>query len=191
VGFISFHIETASPSTAISMYNVCVDPAYRGRGIAKRLIADGVEEQRRHAKLGSKLLLGLDVDLTTEFAAESFALYAKLGFLRGWQPCRSVGDVDWRPVLEQPASSLVRSPMADILAMPQKYLENEIMGKNPSQRLRSRRSSSSDPYSHFCMFRLYNESWMSMGKFLAEPWQPDGVMNKSNKTNPNDQRQAN
>lgn len=185
VGFISFHLETAG-STAISMYNVCVDPAYRNRGLAKRMIFEGVEEMRQHEKLDKKLLLGLDVDLTTEFAAESFALYAKLGFFRGWQPCRSVGDVDWRPVIDNPESSLARSPMAEILASPKKYLDDEVMGKNPGPRLRSRSPNSQTPLTHFCMFRLYDESWYSMGKYLAATWQASAKNDKDGSKNDKD-----
>lgn len=173
VGFSSFHYETApSGAKAISIYNVCVDPAYRQRGLAKRMLAEGVEEMRAYQKItGDKLLLALDVDLSTEMAAESFALYAKMGFLRGWQPCRSVADVDWRPVIEDPGNQMTKSPMAEILGSPKKYLEDEVMGGKPGLRLKPR-GYSKEPINHFCMFRFYEEDWLTMGKYLAKPHQP-------------------
>lgn len=173
VGFISFHVEV-NPNDrrqhAVNIYNVCVHPAHRGRGLAKRLLAEGLEALLDHRQIRDKqLLLALDVDLTSPMAAESFSMYVKLGYMRAWQPCRSVADVDWRPLFKDLEAPAVVSPLPAILANLSRYVEDEVRGKKPRVHLPSR-TSSSDPLDHFCMFKFYNESWYTLGRALASPY---------------------
>lgn len=191
VGFISFHRQQsrlpAGTRHVLLIYNVCVHPEYRGRGLATRLLEEGLEEMIDHYKLRGeqRLLLGLDVDLSSPMAAESFSLYGKLGFLRGWQPCRSVGDVDWRTMYfedynkpgekqnnrEIIVPEAIRHPLDRILWTPSQYDKDELRGGKPSPRLRSNSGTSSDAaYDHFCMFKWYGESWLAMGQYIAAPF---------------------
>ena len=173
VGFLSLFVEEdpdRREHKAILTYNVCVDPKLRGRGLAKRMLKESIDALVAHKSISTKsLLLALDVDLTSQMAAEAFTMYAKLGYLRGWQPCRSVGDVDWRPLFDQPTSPALRSPIQKLLDAPKQYQEDELVGKNPSPRLRPR-SKGTERLDHYCMFRFYEESWLTLGNYLAEPF---------------------
>lgn len=176
VGFISCHVEYDPDNknqVAFNIYNVCVDRKVRGQGLAKLLLEETVRATINYHKLQDKrVLLALDVDFTTEMAAEAFALYAKLGFLRAWQPCRSVADVDWRPIFNEPNSLAVQSPLPRILAEPTKYLNDEMKGERPSLRLRSRTRSTGPIFTHFCMFKFYDESFLTMGRTLKSGVSP-------------------
>lgn len=174
IGYITFHLEVDpdnSKNKIINIYNVCVAREHRNKGIAKRMLEEGLEAMLDHYNLrGAKVLLGLDVELTTYMAAESFAMYAKMGFMRAWQPCRSVGDVDWRPIFNNPTVPAVQSPLNSILMDRERYLDEEIREKKQYAHLRSR-SRSTKELTHFCMFKFYGESWYDMGKALAAPHQ--------------------
>lgn len=182
VGFISFHVEV-NPNDrrqqAVNIYNVCIHPAHRGRGLAKRLLAEGLEALMDHRQLRDKqILLALDVDLTSSMAAESFSMYVKLGYLRAWQACRSVADVDWRPLFRDPEAPAVANTLPVMLANLSRYVEEEVKGQKPRAHLPSR-TGSSDPLDHFCMFKFYNEDWLSIGRALASPYRPgEGEKNK-------------
>lgn len=186
IGFISYNVERdhqIPKNRAISIYNVCIDPVVRGRGLAKRMLAEGIEAVISHySLLPESTLLALDVDLTSQMGAESFSLYAKLGFLRGWQPCRSVGDVDWRPLFTAPTSPAIQSPLSTILVDPVGYQQDILKGKNPTPRLPSRSQSSSGTFNHYCMFRFYQESWLTIGQMLVEPFKVVATIPPSNDT---------
>ena len=86
--------SVALDQPAIELYNVCVREEYRGRGLAKSLISMYLDTLASTHGFSSALV-GLDVDFTSPTAAAAFTLYAKMGFLRWWQPCRSIGDFDF------------------------------------------------------------------------------------------------
>lgn len=175
VGFVSFEMSRereGDANVAIMVYNVCVDPALRSRGLARRLMQEGVEEMLDHHRLrGHNVLLGLDVNLTSEMAAVAFSIYAKLGFVRAWQPCHSVGDVDWRPLFK-PGHAATRSPLARLLADPDDYVRRVLSGTDTGPLLPSLSSPHKRVPDHYCMFKFYAESWHSMGTVLAAPFQP-------------------
>lgn len=174
LAFVSFHLRRDGPDrNAILIYNVCVDPMVRGHGFAKRLVGEGIEDMMTHHKLrGKRTLLGLDVDMTSAMAAESFSLYTKLGYLRGWQPCPSVGDVDWRAFFSDPPHAAILTPFNSILNDLPAYVRDEVEGRRPASRFKrlSQGSAASVKYDHYCMFKWYNESWLAIGKALAAPF---------------------
>ena len=111
VGFISsvfrdVSLEKTAPVSPvdpeIELYNVCIHPDDRGRGLARSLVARYLEQLS--AVNGFKsALVGLDVDFKSPSSKEAFTLYAKMGFLRWWQPCRSIADFDFAQVRAVPA----------------------------------------------------------------------------------------
>lgn len=173
VGFISFHMEEDPDNPdhkAINIYNVCIDKKYRGKGLAKKMTEEGVEEMIRHHKLkGKKTLLALDVNFKDKMAAEAFSMYVKLGYFRAWQPCHGIGDIDWRPLFNTPKADLVKSPLSTILSDPETYKKEEIIGNKLLPHLQSRRKTRNEPMFHYCMFKFYGESWHSLGQTLNAP----------------------
>jgi GNAT superfamily N-acetyltransferase len=187
VGFISFHVERNPANkrqAAINIYNVCVHQEHRGQGLAKRLLSEGLAgvmeyyvdlRRRSPPPLDEPILLALDVDLRSSMAAESFSMYAKAGFLRAWQPCRSIADVDWRPLyLADQRAESVSSPMASMLTDLSQYVANELEGRQSRRHLpsRSNSSNSSGNFDHYCMFKWHHEDWVTMGRAIALPFQP-------------------
>lgn len=117
VGFISSvirrtdtnsHSQSAPPQSSatvvpmVELYNVCVRAEDRGRGLAKSLINLYLDQLAADESF-SVAHVGLDVDFTSASAREAFALYAKLGFMRWWQPCRSIANFDFDQVRRTPA----------------------------------------------------------------------------------------
>ncbi len=111
VGFISSNIREATMEKAhqrspvraeVELYNVCIRQEDRGRGLARSLASMYVDELS--AVNGFKTAwVGLDVDFQTPSAKEAFTLYAKMGFMRWWQPCRSINDFDFSQLESTPA----------------------------------------------------------------------------------------
>lgn len=176
VSFISLDIRVNRKNPAqvsMHLYNVCVDRRFRNRGLAKMLVEKSVESLVEYHKLtrdGRKVLLGLDVNLASEFGSQSFALYAKLGFLRGWQPCHSVMVVDWRPFFESAKLPEVANPLQSILEDPKQYQVDELYGNKPSPRLPLLYTKLDRPMDHYCMYKWYGESWSSLGQIIAAPF---------------------
>lgn len=179
VGFLSldFRVNRADPAqVAINIYNVCVDRRFRSRGLGRLLVERSVDEAVKFYNLtrnGRRVLLGLDVNLSTKYAVHSFVLYAKMGFLRGWQPCHTIMDVDWRPFFH-PSSSSSRpelgSPLDALLRDPKQYQEDEIKGEGRRPRLPLFRSRKGEAMDHYCMFKWYGESWATLGEIIAAPF---------------------
>lgn len=167
---------------AMFIYNVCVRPDRRGGGLGKRLVNEFVDQMVEHyglekwakstnfggLQVGSTepvpLLLGLDVEWPTPMSAESFSMYAKMGYMRWWQPCGSVGYVDWANLSRTGHSKYLHSAMTS-----PEELRKEIQDAKEAP---SRYSKS-----HFCMFRYHSDSWLSIGKYLRDsleqyPWPP-------------------
>lgn len=172
--FTSFHVESDPdmPSrSAVFIYNVCVHPKARRLGLSRKLVTEGFDSVIKERNLDPKqTLLAVDVDLTTPMAAEAFASYAKMGFMRAWQPCASVGYVDWRPIFARtlPAES---SAIMKILDTPQEYIKETMQA--PAELLRkkgvllnTRQKKRPEKLTHFCMFRMYDEGFQSWGHTL-------------------------
>ncbi len=213
VGFLSIHHDVSYKGRknnqqpddyhALVIYNVCVDEERRGKGIAKKLIPEFIDATIKHYKLEKyakatgkeidpktgkpipPLIVGLDVDLTSDLMPDAFSLYTKLGFVRWWTPCISVARHKWTSLIETQASwyeskqgysaaekrdehgNVKRNtgllparnadfPLARLLWDPAPYLENSFnlgTGKKPN---------------HFCMYKFYSDSFITMAKSLME-----------------------
>lgn len=100
VGFISSILEERMALTGdesrpvVELYNVCIRKEDRGRGLAKSLVTEYLKQLFLDHNVKSALV-GLDVNFDTPDAAAAFTLYAKLGFLRWWEPCRTIGRFDF------------------------------------------------------------------------------------------------
>lgn len=197
---------------SLIVYNVCVDEERRGKGVAKAMIPQFLDALVKHYKLERNanatgreidpktgmpippLLIGLDVDLTSESIADAFALYAKLGFVRWWTPCTSVANHKWASLIDtqfsyqkdggqvfvssekkdaygnikRPAGLLPTHnsdfPMAKLLWDPAPYLKNAF-------NLGSSAKASKRP-DHFCMYKFYSDSFHSMAKALLPDAEP-------------------
>lgn len=190
---------------SLIIYNVCIDEERRGQGIAKRMIPQYIQELIKHYELEKyasatgntidpitlkpipPLLIGLDVDLTSESMADAFSLYVKLGFVRWWTPCSSVTNHKWTSLIDfqlnynthdqgyhqdekkdahsnvMKAEGLLPTrfadfPLACLLWNPAPYLKNSFnFGKS--------RSLGKRP-NHFCMYKFQADSFHEMAKSL-------------------------
>lgn len=186
---------------ALIIYNVCIDEERRGQGVAKKLIPEFIDAMVKHYKLEKyakatgreidpktgkaipPLLIGLDVDLTSDTMPEAFSLYAKLGFLRWWTPCSSVANHKWTALIDtqiawddarqgyganekkdaqgniKKTSGLLPTRIADfpaarLLWEPKPYLSNAFnLGTGQKP-------------NHFCMYKFYHDSFHGMAKSL-------------------------
>lgn len=191
---------------SLILYNVCIDEERRGQGIAKKMIPAFIDAMIKHYKLEKyakatgreidpatgkpipPLVVGLDVDMTSDTMPEAFSLYAKLGFVRWWTPCSSVANHKWTALIDtqtswedsnpgvterrdergnvKKSSGLLPTRMADfpiarLLWEPKSYLKNAFnlgTGNKPT---------------HFCMYKFYCDSFHGMAKtILADPDSP-------------------
>lgn len=185
---------------AFILYNVCIDEERRGQGLAKAFIPKFLDAMVKHYRLekyasatGSQLdpatgkpipplLVGLDVDLTSDMMPDAFSLYAKLGFVRWWTPCSSVANHKWASLVDtqlayreekqgyspgerkdeqgnvKRAAGLLPTrlseyPLAKLLWDPQAYLKNAFD-----------QGTSSKKHSHFCMYKFYSDSFHTLAK---------------------------
>jgi GNAT superfamily N-acetyltransferase len=189
---------------AFILYNVCIDEEKRGQGVAKKMIPQFIDELIRHYRLERyansngrdidpqtghpipPLLVGLDVDLTSDTMPEAFSLYAKLGFVRWWTPCTSVANHKWTSLIDaqmnyakddqsygaqdrrdengnvKKSTGLLPThngdfPIAQMLWDPNPYLKNAF-----------NLGSSTNRPSHFCMYKFYQDSYGSLAKSLLD-----------------------
>ena len=159
VGFISSDFDNANSFSQISLYNICVRKEERGKGIAKAMIPEYIKSviATRTLKNIPRVYIGLDVDFDTESAVAAFALYAKMGFNRWWEPCSSIGRFDFNTMERQ-----------FLMANPSEIINNETEAKAPSFlfpmtqfMLRRKESlkkqiydSKGNVFNHFCMVML-------------------------------------
>lgn len=158
VGFISSDYNNANSFSQISLYNVCVRKEERGKGIAKAMVSGFIKSviAMRIPKNIPRIYIGLDVDFDTESAVAAFALYAKMGFNRWWEPCSNIGRFDFNTMERQ---LLMANPPEN---------NNETESKAPSflfpmSQLMLRRKESlkkqiydlkGNVFTHFCMVML-------------------------------------
>lgn len=204
---------------AFMIYNVCIDEERRGQGLGKKLIPLFLDAMIRHYKLEKyakatgkeidpetgkpipPLLIGLDVDLTSETMAEAFSLYVKLGFVRWWSPCSNVGNHKWTSIIDtqlnydtekqgyteadvrdahgnvrRPAGLLPTRmsdfPIARLLWDPKTYLKNAFNLGSPTKIAKKP--------NHFCMYKFHADSFQEMAKMLLLDPDVDGLAVRPN-----------
>ena len=157
VGFISSGINTNNESfNQISLYNVCVRKENRGMGVAKAMLPEFLKEVLGKRGGGSvkKTFVGLDVNFETESAVSAFALYAKLGFNRWWEPCETIGEFDFNKInrqitLANPEQEATKPvllfPASQFFLRREKTLQTEILDAKKAV------------LSHFCMVMVMGE----------------------------------
>lgn len=102
IGFVSSDLKRSQGFSSINIYNVCIRKEDRGKGVAKSLMSDYIKAiTDRHIPTGTKVYVGLDVDFDTEMSVAAFAVYAKMGFNRWWEPCPSINDFDYQIIERQ------------------------------------------------------------------------------------------
>ena len=101
------------------------------------------------------LYIGLDVDFESESAVSAFALYAKLGYNRWWQPCASISYFNYH-TLPDPSTSPPDSglPFSQALLNRQAFLNSRLINPEGPQ-----------VYTHFCMVMLWGaDDFGAVGK---------------------------
>lgn len=170
VGFISGHSLDGRGFSAINLYNVCVRPEERGRGLAKSMVPEFVKQMvdKRVPKPNPKVYIGLDVDFDTETAVSAFALYAKMGFNRWWEPCSSINEFDYYMLerqhdLANPSAESAEKRPSVIFPMSQMMLRRR---QTFMSQLRDRRGT---VYHHFCMVMVLGaDDFGTIGKEMKE-----------------------
>lgn len=174
VGYVNIYAQRHAKHLRLLIYNVCVAPEWRRRGIATRMLQRSLldrileyewREVYEPAGYGPAdrppVILALDVDWTDESAAESFGLYARLGFIRCMHPCKSIArdDAFKRLIGDAEAKSDIDNPLSIL----------DDMGAGMEQAMWIKKSDKNDTgplYPHFCMYRLYDDEWQTVGKRL-------------------------
>lgn len=158
VGFVSSDVSRAATDdySYISVYNVCVRREDRGRGVAKAMLPQYIDAiaAKRLPGVRNNLYVGLDVDFDTPDAIGAFALYAKMGFNRWWEACRSISYFDYAKLQNQVRLPAPQSPSTRpslIFPMSQMILtRDQILSK-------SLRSPKGVLNTHFCMVMLWGK----------------------------------
>lgn len=158
VGFISSDFSNANTFSQISLYNICIRKEERGKGIAKAMIPEYIKSviEKRTPKNIPRVYIGLDVDFDTESAVAAFALYAKMGFNRWWEPCSSIARFDFNTMERQLTMANPPEPTDNSEPKPPSFIY-------PMTQLMLRRSESlkkqifdarGNLFTHFCMVML-------------------------------------
>lgn len=156
VGFISsITRESVTDSNGqkrpvVELHNVCVRKEDHGRGLVKPLIRNYLQQYFGARGIRSALV-GLAVGFDTPDAAAAFTAYAKLGFLRWWEPCLSLADFNIAKVInsEEPAF-----PMSDWwLAAGDRHRLQQKMGR----------------FKRFCMVKEWpSDDFYSLGSNIQD-----------------------
>ena len=170
IGFLSLYPYVTRDITMIMIYNVCIDAEYRSKGLGKRIVNESIEAVIEKFKLDrSKIVLALDVDLRSPTAGDAFALYAKMGFARWIAPCEGIHNYDFTKAILNPSSQPpFENNMVSLYRDPQNYIQKvyETM-KPPGGSEASSESIKKFKYpTHFCMYKLYSDSFTEIGNFL-------------------------
>lgn len=141
-GFISIDTEETDEYWRINMFNVCVRRDSRGKGVAKKMINEFIDEiikKRKSSNNQVKMYAGLDIDFTTPDATSAFWLYTKLGFTSWWQGCPST-------IIKFDYSKMTQ----EMLGMDAKTIEK----RNEEALMAVRR----DKIERFCMIKVIGEA---------------------------------
>ncbi|OIR59182.1 MAG: uncharacterized protein A8A55_0028 [Amphiamblys sp. WSBS2006] len=76
----------------IFLFNVCVDPEERGKGLGQSVVKNHIKNvlKKRKTKKNRKTVVGLHVLIDTPSFTSALSLYEKLGFVVGIKPCYRV-----------------------------------------------------------------------------------------------------
>lgn len=170
VGFISSDFDNYASFSQISLYNVCVRQDYRGKGIAKAMVPEYIKAvmAKRIPKDTPRVYIGLDVDFDTESAVAAFALYAKMGFNRWWEPCSSIARFDFNTMERQlsranPTDVEAAQPPSFVFPMTQLMLRRKESLKNQIY------DAKGNVLHHFCMVMLYGaDDFGTVGSDIKE-----------------------
>lgn len=165
VGFCSVYPYKGRDLTLMMIYNVCIGEGYRANGWGKRLVMKTVDAvMEKHQQPAERVLLALDVDLRSPTAADAFAAYAKMGFMRWVGPCQGIHNYDFGAGIREP---LITPPLENnfvsLFRDPKSYISSVYGRMKPKE--------GQDPKSfkyptHFCMYRWYNDSFHTIGAQL-------------------------
>lgn len=171
VGFISGDPFNAADFSVVNLYNVCVRSEERGKGFAKAMVPEFVRqviEKRVTKRPKQPIYIGLDVDFSTETPVAAFALYAKMGFNRWWEPCSSINDFDFSvlkrqhdlanpPESSEPQRPSVIFPMSQLFLRRSKTYGNQLLDDKGQVR------------KHFCMVMAWGvDDFGSIGTEMKE-----------------------
>lgn len=181
VGFLSILPLRHPNLLVLQIYNVCVHPLKRKRGIATKLVNESISgvlvHERalytKHALEGKRdwienppVLLALDVNWEDEWVAEALALYVKMGFVRYMAPCENVYKYDYRKVLN--AENDVRRG-GDIENLPlthfpfgSLYLKGLDWAETRMER------ADGKVLGHFCMYKFLDDNILETAKKMKQ-----------------------
>lgn len=182
VGFISGDSYNEDEFSVVNLYNVCVRTEERGKGFAKAMVPEFVRQviDKRVPKPNPLIYIGLDVDFNTETPVAAFALYAKMGFNRWWEPCSSINEFDFRILKRQhelanPPDSSEKRPSV-IFPMSQLFLRRS---KTYESQLRDEKGQ---VYKHFCMVMIWGvDDFGAIGTEMKEIVQSALLLESSKK----------
>lgn len=118
VGFASIDYKDDHHIRAeMRVYNVCVRKDDRGKGAARQLVPQLIRsvKEKRVTVPNIPVYAGLSVKFTTDSSALAFATYAKLGFIRWWQPCSGAHEINFHIIQSQESSTNPDFPVADYI----------------------------------------------------------------------------
>ena len=108
-----------------------------------------------------RLFIGLDVDFESETAVSAFALYAKLGFNRWWQPCSSISSFNYHTLIDSDSSSdgSLIFPFAQAVLDRPAFLSDAHLINSEGPKV----------FTHFCMVMLWGaDDFGSIGKDILK-----------------------
>lgn len=166
VGFCSVYPYKGRDLTMMMIYNVCIGESYRNRGWGKRLVMKTVDAvMAKHNHPAERVLLALDVDFRSPTAADAFASYAKMGFMRWVGPCQGIHNYDFGPGFRLPLFNPppLENNFVSLFRDPQKYIE-DVYGKMKPQNGQDVKTFKYP--THFCMYKWYNDAFQDIGAQL-------------------------
>jgi ribosomal protein S18 acetylase RimI-like enzyme len=172
VGFLSSYPYRTRDVTMLMIYNVCIDAAYRNKGLGKRIVNESIEAVIEKFNLDrSKILLALDVDLRSPTAADAFALYAKMGFTRWISPCEGIHNYDFTKALQNFSTALpLQNDFIALYRNPEEYIKKVYDAMKPSAEVAAspEKLEKFNYPTHFCMYKTYEDSYLDIGDRLKK-----------------------